>query len=236
MEQLLQGLGFTPAEAQVYLSLLQLGQVKAGRVIRKSGLQSSTVHNALHALTEKGAASYIIKGKTRLYQAADARLLLKEYQERQERFEQLLPQLLELQKRAQDRQEAEVYEGEKGVMAMLSAMIEDAKPKDAYYFFAADVSGMNREIQEFFAGYDRRRRAKGLVVRGLARKELRPLFRGRPQIRMRYIGFPIPANISICNGRLALISWGERPTGILVRSRQLCQSQIDFFNEVWHRV
>ena len=50
---------------------------------------------------------------------------------------------------------------------------------------------------------------------------------------MKYVDFPIPSNISICNNKMALITLGEKPTGILVTSKQITESQIKFFNEIW---
>ena len=233
--EILQSLGFTQAEAKVYLALLELGSSKVGGVIERSGLQSSTIHNTLHSLIDKGFVTYVLKGKIKTYQAVDPELILKEYKEKEKRFEESLPKLKEMQKISEERQEAEIYVGTKGIMTMLNQLIEKTRPDDPYYFFAVDVSGLNKEIQEFFERYDAKRKAKRLRVKGLARKELRSFFEKRRFIKMRYVDFPIPSNISICNDKMALISWGEKPYGVLVESRQIIKSQINFFNELWER-
>ena len=62
-ENLLQEIGFTKAEATVYLNLLKLGKTKSGSIIKLSGLQSSVVHNALNTLIDKGFVSYVLEGK-----------------------------------------------------------------------------------------------------------------------------------------------------------------------------
>ena len=78
-EEILQSLGFTYAEAKVYLLLLELGSVKVGRIIEKSGLQSSTIHNTLNSLTDKGYITHVLKGKIKIYQAVDPKNVLKEF-------------------------------------------------------------------------------------------------------------------------------------------------------------
>lgn len=231
-QESLEELGFTHAEAKVYLALLKLGSVKVGRIIEKSGLQSSTTHNTLHSLIERGFVRYIRKGKIRIYQGVEPKLILESYREKEKRFEECLPQLESLHKFREERQDGEIYEGFKGVASMLNELIEDTKPNDSYYFFAVDVSGLNEEIQSFFARYDAKRKAKRLDVKGLARRELKPLFTKRSP-KMRYVDFPIPSNISICNDKMAFITWGEKPSGILITSKQIIQGEKDFFEELW---
>ncbi|MBI5003048.1 hypothetical protein HZC31_06705 [Candidatus Woesearchaeota archaeon] len=232
-QEILQEMGFTQAEAKIYLLLLRQGAVKVGFIIKKTGLQSSTTHNTLHSLIEKGLVTFIFQGKIKIYQAVSPKQLLEQYREKEKKLEDILPHLESLQRFAEEKKGAEVYEGTKGIISMLSALIEDTKPGDVYYFFAMDVSGMNREIQTFFIRYDAKRKAKKLVIKGLARKELRSLFQNRKNLKMKYLDFPIPSNVSICNNKMAFITWGEKPTGILIQSKQLVDSEKAFFHELW---
>lgn len=231
---ILQKVGFTSAEAKTYLALLRLGSVKVGKVIEKSGLQSSTIHNTLHSLQEKGFVKHIFKGKIKIYSAVNPAYILKELQEKKQELENVLPQLQLSQK--SEKEEAEIFTGTKGLMTLLFELIEGTKPKDRYYFFAMDVSKENKEIQRFFARYDAKRKEKKLIVQGIARKELKSLFENRKYLHMKYTPFPVPSNIMICNNKLALINWGEKPTGILITSTQLVEAQKKFFKELWNRL
>ncbi len=231
--EILKEMGFTGAEGKVYLFLLQQGSARVGQIIKKTGLQSSTTHNTLHTLIEKGFVSYIFQGKIKTYKAADPKELLEQYREKEKKFESILPKLESMQRFAEERQEAEIYEGTKGVISLLNTLIEKTKNGDEYYFFAVDVRGLNKEIQTFFERYDMKRKAKKLVVKGLARKELKSLFVKRKYLKVRYVDFPIPKNISICNNKMALITWGEKPKGILIESEQIVESQKEYFNELW---
>jgi len=234
-QEILQEFGFTQAEAKIYLVLLKLGSVKVGQIIEKSGLQSSTTHNTLHSLIEKGFVTYVLKGKMKQYQAVEPKLILEQYKEKEKKFQEVLPKLESIHTFAEEKQSAEIYEGTKGIITMLNELIEDAKPNDEYYFFAVDVSGLNKEIQNFFERYDAKRKAKKLVMKGLARKELKPLFEKRKFLNVKYLDFPIPSNISICNDKMVLISWGEKPNGILVKSKQIIESEKRFFGELWEK-
>jgi len=83
--------------------------------------------------------------------------------------------------------------------------------------------------------FEVKRKAKKLIVKGLARKELKPLFEKRKFLNVKYVDFPIPSNKSICNNKMVLISWGEKPNGILVKSKQIIESEKRFFEELWEK-
>ncbi len=234
-EKIFQNLGFTFAEAKVYLTLLKIGSSKVGKIIEKSGLQSSTIHNTLHSLTDKGFVKHILKGKTKIYHPLTPELILESYKEREKLFEEIIPRLKSMQQTNKEIQQAEVYSGINGINMMLNELIKESKPKDSYYFFAVDVSGLNAEIQDFFEKYDVKRKEKKLNVKGLARKELKGFFEKRPYLKVRYVDFPIPTNISVCNNKMALINWEDEPKGIMITSTQIIKSQIGFFNEIWNK-
>jgi sugar-specific transcriptional regulator TrmB len=232
-QKIFENLGFTNAETKVYLLLLELGAIKVGKLIEKSRLQSSTVHNTLHSLIDKGIVNYVLKKKMRIYQATSPKIILKNFQDKEKRFESLIPELETRRLLAEQKSQAEIYEGLQGIMTMLEEMIENTKPKDTFYFFAVDKAGRNEEIQKFFERYDAKRLDKGLIIKGLARKELKSLFNKRRGLNVRYLDHAIPSNTSMCNDKLALITWSERPVGILVKSKQLAQSNVKFFEELW---
>ena len=116
---------------------------------------------------------------------------------------------------------------------MLNILIGDTKKGDDYLFFSIDTEEMNEEIQDFFQMYDIKRKEKGLVIKGIAHNTLKNLFIKRKIIKMHFVDFPIPSNVSICKNKVALFSWGEKPVGYLIESRQIAEIYTKFFNWVW---
>ncbi|MBI2631726.1 hypothetical protein HYW75_01870 [Candidatus Pacearchaeota archaeon] len=231
----LEELGLSKGEIKVYLALLEQGVSKVGTIIEKTEIASSAVHNSLHTLLNKGLISYIKKGKIRYYQASPPKYLENFFKQKLERLKEILP-IIEEKQKIREKQEAEVFEGIKGVTTMLNLLIEDTKKGEEYLFFATYIIGKNKEIQEFFEKYDFRRKEKGLYVRGLALPELKPLFLNRNKIlHIKYPKFPIPKDVSIVKDTICLISWGERPIGFLIRSKQIAEMYRSLFNEVWNK-
>ncbi len=230
---ILEGLGLSKGEIKVYLTLLEIGLTKVGRIIEKSGIASSAVHNSLNTLLEKGLISYIKKGKIKYYKAVSPKQLVDFIEEKKNKVLEILPQLEEKQKLSEDKNESEIFEGIKGITTMLNILIEDAKKSDEYLFFSVYVKEKNEEIQKFFRSYDMKRKERGMIVRGLAPKELKPLFVKRKILNMRYPNFPILSDTGICNDKIVFISWDEKPIGYLIHSKQISDKYREFFNKTW---
>jgi hypothetical protein len=132
-----------------------------------------------------------------------------------------------------------VYEGFKGISSMHLLRIERAKAGADYLFFAADVEPMNKDIQEFYGRIDPKRKAKRLNVLRIAHKRLKPLFDERVKkgyMKVKYVDFAIPPNMAILDDMIDMTSWGEKPVGFLINSKQLAEKYRKYFYEIWNSV
>lgn len=235
----LEDIGLTKAEIKTYLALLELGSSKAGPIIEKSELQSSVVHNALHSLTEKGLISYIKKRKIKHYQATAPKRILDFIEEKKANIKKILPAIISKQKALKEKNEAEVYEGSKGIMNLLLELISKTKPGDEYSFFSADIEPMNKEIQDFFEKFGPKRRAKKLLTKGIAHPNLKPFLEEKVKrggLEIKYTKKPIPQSIGICNDKIAIFTWGEKPIGYLIHSKQLADKYKEYFDAMWNSI
>jgi len=114
--------GLTDGETRVYLALLELGSSTVGPILEKSGITRSIIYRILEKLIKKGLASYIIKEKTKHYQAAQPNKILdyvesreKQLQLNKSKIQELIPQLVLKQNMAK-KSEANIYEGFRGLI------------------------------------------------------------------------------------------------------------------------
>ena len=233
--EMLENFGLSRGEIKVYLALLELGPSQVGQIIEKSGLVSSAVHRYLQRLLERGFISFVKIGKIKQYQAAPPKEILNFIDEQRKEFLNVLPQLESKQQLAKEKQQAEIFSGTRGIMSMLNTIIDEVKYEDDYYFFATNIEERNEEIQEFFRRYDIKRKERGLNIRGLAPKALKHLFAGRKSLKMKFPEFPIPSDITICDNKVSLIAWEEKPIGYLIRSKQIYKIYKKFFEEIWNK-
>lgn len=233
---ILEDLGLSKGEIKVYLTLLRLGKTKVGSIIEKSGMASSAVHNSINSLIDKGLVSFIKSGKIKFYQSVSPKQLIDFIDDKKKKVLEILPELEKEQSKNKEKQDAEIFLGKKGITTMLNILIENSKKGDEYLFFTINVKEQNKEIQEFFIKYDQKRKEKGLIIKGLASKELKDLFKDRKILKMKYTDFPIPSNISICKDRIAFFSWGEKPVGYLIESKQISKMYKNFFCQIWDMI
>ncbi len=229
----LEEIGLNKGEAKVYLALLELGESKVGSIINKSGLVSSVVHTDINKLVEKGLASYIKKGKIKFYKAVSPKQILNFVKEKEKKLLEIIPSLEEKQKKSENKEEAEIFEGIKGITSMLNLIIENSKKREEFFFFATDMEEKQKEIQEFWEKYDLKRKEKGLIVKGIAPKKLRHLFAKRKILKMRYTDSPLLSSITIFQDKIATISFGEKPIGYLIKSKQISEMYKNYFMSLW---
>ncbi len=231
--QILENIGLTPSEIKIYLALLELGSASAGEVLEQAEIQNSVFHFCVNKLISKGLVSYISKGKSKIYSAADPENFLLYLKDKEDELKKLLPELKERQASIKDKSEVELFAGIKGVINALNSLIADTKKGDEFLFFSMVVEDKNEEVQEFYERYDLKRKSKGLVTKGIAPIKLKHLFEKRTYLRMKYSDKPLPSNFAVCNDKMILISWDEKPHAVLIKANNLVNQQRDFFNRSW---
>ncbi|VVB98793.1 HTH-type sugar sensing transcriptional regulator TrmBL1 [uncultured archaeon] len=245
---LLREIGLTDGEAKVYLSLLGLGDTKAGALAKTAGMQRSAVYFCLERLAAKGLAASIVKNNRRVYSAAPPGAVLDYLEQKKQALEtqrkmaeeKLLPLLLSSGGRAQDGQQAKMYDGWKGVENAFRECISGCKPTDGCAAFS---------ITSVFGGAEPKRVAR-LISRVRAFREenkiaMRVLASERNEIAIgqektrrttvRYLrsSSPSAAVVNIYGASVLFAIWVERPVALIVRSNELSKSLMGQFDSLW---
>ncbi len=232
--QILEDIGMSNAEIKVYLSLLELGSATAGPIIEKSGLQSSVVHMTLIKLIDKGLVSFVKEGKRNHYQAANPKHITELLNEKKERFEEMLPQLLSKQTMAKQKPEVMVFRGIKGIRELLYELLE-AGGKEHHTFGSPRESLMMGE--QWWVNYHKKRAKKGIAAKLLFNESLKnwAAENSYPKAEIRYTkqGIEPLTETIIRNDKTGIILWIEKPIGILVQNKLLADSYDNFFSVLW---
>ena len=233
---ILEDLGLTNAEIKIYLVLLELGSSTAGPILEKTGLQNSVVHMTLHKLVGRGFISFVKKGKIKHYQATDPRNIIRFIEEKKEKFEKILPQLLAKQQ-GREKQEAEIFEGVRGLKNMYYEQIKNGKKGDEYLFFSFYPKDPDKfdEVYNFYQYFETVRKKKGFITKGIVPLDIKDKFRGRNVESLLFVNFPIPTNISIFQDYIIFISAEEEIIAFLIHSRQLVESFKRYFYSIWNQ-
>ena len=234
--QILEDIGLTNAEIKVYLALLELGSATAGPILEKSGLQNSVLHMTLGRLIEKGFISFVKEGKRNHYQAADPKHIIEFIDEKRERFEAILPELLIKGKTAQQKPEIVTFRGIRGIRELLYALL-DAGGKEHHTFGSTRKSLMLGDA--WWVEYHRKRAAKDIRAQLIFNESLKSWKAEAkyPKSAIRYtkMGFEPLSETIIRNDKIGIIVWTEKPLGILIHNRIAAASYDQYFEMLWKR-
>jgi len=232
-------LGLTDGESKVYLALLKQGSSTVGPIVKEAKVAYSNIYEILDRLLEKGLVSFIIKEKTRHYQAAQPSQL-QDYLEKKESqlaeeksiLKKLIPELEKLQEQTH-RQQAEIFLGLKGMKTAFERITQEySKSKQEYLFFYIAEEGFE-QADEFFARiYPKFRH---IPAKGIANIKYRQSkFIKQAHFKVKYVNFPIPSNIDILNDKVLLTSW-QQPLAILITSKDIADKFRQYFYSIWNQ-
>ena len=242
-EKVLEAIGFTKGEVAVYLSLLELGETTTGAIIKSSGITGSKVYEILDRLAKKGLVSYITKERTRYFQASTPKRLIdyidvkeKEMANRKRQIETIIPGLEAMRKQKQETQSAKLFEGYEGVRTVFNMILEKLEPGEEYYAFSLGEELKIKRVTAFLLSHHKKRIKKNIRLKIIADLHDKSLFKYLSRTRgieVRFIKNPVPLGVFIFKDSIATLTFREKPTAFLVRSRQISESYRQFFSYLW---
>jgi len=230
----LEGIGLTNIEVKAFVTLLEIGESKAGEIIKKSGLQSSSVYNAINSLISKGLVSYIKKSEVKYYRTADPETIVEYIDMKKRDYLKILPLLKEKQNK-KDEEKVEFFKSYKGIKILLSKLMKDSKKGDVYRVFNIEGPEEYQEARwRVFRSLKELMKEKQLLVKGIFSEKNRYKSKSKSIMKKRYLSTPLPPNTSIINDKVAIISWKEDdPSGILIHSKDIAEKYKEFFEHMW---
>lgn len=235
-----EGIGLTPREIKVYLALIELGSTKIGRILEKTQIPSSKIYEILGRLQDKGLVSYVKVENTRHYQASNPNSILTFLDEKRTKISEVIPELIEKQKFAQEKQSVEIFEGPKAIFNLLTNMISSAKPGEFYLAFTHGEEHQNELINIFYKKFIKLRNEKKLLVKLLTHTHVKPLFEKIytkeefKQTHTRFTDFNFPQGLTIFQDNLIFVTWGEHPTAVRMKSERISSDFRAFFLQLWN--
>ncbi|PIN75303.1 hypothetical protein COV18_03885 [Candidatus Woesearchaeota archaeon CG10_big_fil_rev_8_21_14_0_10_37_12] len=242
-ERELQQFGLTDGEAKVYEALIVIGASKVGPIVKKSGIAYSNIYEVLQRLTEKGLVSFITREKTKIFQAVEPSRLQEFLDKKEEEIERskkaltnILPSLENIKALTGSKLDAEVFVGMKGITTAYKILLKDAKKEDIdLYFYMSSPKYI--EPATIFYGKTWTWMSKiEIKALGIANREHKgaEMTKNYPSwVDERYVNYPVPGNIDILNDKVLIISWSDKPIGILIQSKDVADNFRNYFYATW---
>jgi len=236
LKQSLNDAGLSNREIGVYLALLELGKTTTGPLAKKSGVPLSKIYQTLDKLINKGLASYILISKTKYFKASSPNHLIKLIDEKKKNLQEYMGELRRRQKKSENIQEAEIFEGIGGVTAALNNILESLDKGEEYQVFAFREELETEGLKNFFRKFHARRNEKKIKVRLIAHKNIEKMFKKYHMYKdmsARFTNLSIPTGLMIYKDCVITFIWGETPSAYVIKSKQNYERYKEFFEELW---
>ncbi|MBU3923882.1 MAG: hypothetical protein KJ592_03120 [Nanoarchaeota archaeon] len=241
IKQTLQEIGLTESEAKVYLALLETGQATTGKIIDKAQISSGKIYEILDKLINKGLASFIIKNKTKYFQATSPNRILDYVHKKQDEMKlkeqsikTQLPNLLLLNKKENNNQ-ITLYTGFKGIHSAIYEALENLSSKDKIQTMGV-TSNKNEKFNLMWQAWHKKRINKKISCQILFSKdnsEYYKSFKNMKLTQVKNIEGITPSAIDIVGNQTLIFTYKNQPSCLQIKNPEITQSFKIFFETLW---
>ncbi|MFH1721814.1 MAG: helix-turn-helix domain-containing protein [Candidatus Altiarchaeota archaeon] len=242
---ILEKIGLSKAEIQVYITLLEIGSTPSARIISETGFRKSTVYDSIRRLQEKGLVSSITRDSKKRFEATDPDRLIEFLHDKkrllddyEEEVNDLVPKLKKGFTTLKPQAEAHVLVGVEGFKTMRRDSIRNAE-KDILI-----LGGIAREMDvmpKFYENWTKSRQLKKieqrvLIKESVRKKVLKNLEQYKFKARFLPEEFESPAVVNIYGDRVVDTLWkGNHPICFVLINADIADSYRKYFNYLWKR-
>lgn len=244
--KILETIGLTKGEAQLYITLLKTGNTTSGKLINESGVSRSKVYDVLERLKQKGLVTEIIKENVRYFEATDPSrikdylsLKKKEIDDQIKESQGLIKDLKKLQNSHLEKQEARVYTGIEGLKTVYNEILQELNKNEEYLAFGIGEREMEKEeirlfIKKFHLRRAERKIPARIVMNHKAKKQMKE-FSNIGKYSYRFTDINFPTNIAIFKDKVLTLVWDKKPIAFLIKSKEVAKKYKFYFEGVWEQ-
>ncbi len=241
MIEQLKKLGLTEGESKVYYALLKKGSSTVGPIVKESCVAYSNIYEILERLINKGLVTYILKEKTKYFQATNIENIEVYLANKQQELDKQKEMLSSIKKAIgsiskEIMEEAEIFVGKAGLRSAYEIILQDVKRDEDFLFFYNTPKEYATQVEEFYLIIAKKFKKSGVDLKGLTFESYRGTkgIKQTPWTKMKYVNFPIPPTMDICKDKILIISW-KRPMGFLIKSQELADNFKEYFYSVYDK-
>jgi sugar-specific transcriptional regulator TrmB len=243
--KILEDIGLSKNEIKAYFALVELGQVSASHLIKKSEISNSKIYPTLERLIKKGLVSYVIINNKKHFSASDPENLIdflnnkeKNIEKQKQEIQKILPKIIEKRNLKEEIQQAEFYEGQKGVKAAICNILNVMNPDEEYYVFSLGEELKKPELKTFFREYHKKRASKKINAKLIGNKTIKSImsqFHLFKYMQVRYTNLQLPTGVFIYKDTVLTIIWDTLPKAFVINSKTNYERYKEFFEDIWNK-
>jgi sugar-specific transcriptional regulator TrmB len=232
--ELIEQLGFTRTESKIYVTLLEFGSSRAGKLSKKSGIHRRSVYDAVERLIEKGLVSYIKRNNITFFEAVNPDKLVELVHEKEKNIQALLPELNLKYKLSKEKEETLFFRGKPSLKTVFDDQIQTGKE-----ILIMGASTKAPEILNYyFPHFDKERVRKKINVKIIFDETARnkEYVKKIPLSEIRFVPkeYASFAATNIYADKICIVLWSEEPIAILIKNNEIAKGYKNYFELVWN--
>ena len=235
MKEILKKLGLTNNEVEIYITLLNSGELSVNEIGSKSGLHRQVCYDALDRLLEKGFVSFITKSNKKFFKALNPEKILDYLEEKKLEVNSILPQLSALYQSETQETEVEVIKGKTVFRTIYNDIINTIKKtKQPMLALGVDEDKYLETDEIGIKQYINKLKKHNLKEKLLTKESSTTFFEG-PQSEYRLIPDKLfnPNTTHIYGNKVAFIIWGTPMNGIIIKNKEVAYANRNYFEMLW---
>ena len=232
-KKLLQEIGLTSVEIEVYLAIIDLGSCLAGEITRKTSIHRRTVYDAIERLIQKGLISYIKTNNRKYFEAYNPKKLLEIIREKEELLKNTIPELEKRFNFSKEKKETLFFRGKQALKTIFDDQISEEKE----VLVLASTVEIKNILEYYFPKFNLQRKEKNIKMKMLFSENLREkqLVKRIPLAEIRFLPKEYDSNVStnIYGDKISIVVWSEEPTATLIKEKAIADSYRNYFDALW---
>lgn len=238
IQEQLVDLGFSKNVIRVYLTLFELGKVRAGQLIDTTGLHRNIVYTALEELVRRGLVTKTLVQGVAAFVANDPVCLIDELEMKKMLALKVAEELRKQQANAP--REIMVYEGVEGLKHVRNKALTSFEDSTLHILGGSAYSTLP-ELEQFWQIYNKKRLAKNIELKALYDRSTpadKLAWRNDlPLTEARYLPFGTdsPIMIGFIEDMIDIVVGKKDPVVFSIRSRDVAEGFKTYFEHFWNQ-
>ena len=240
--EILEKIGLTKNESTVYLTLLQIGTSKSGKILKKSKLNSGKIYEILESLKLKGLVSESVINNIKHFTSAPPTQILEyikkkkqEIVDEENSIKSALPMLEKLQNNSKKEVQAVTYMGLRGIKTAVDEALDSMKPGEE--ILAMGVTKLkDTKLNLFWKSWSLKRIQRKINVKMIFSEKSDYLqdFKKMKYTQVRTLTAFTPVTVDVFGkDKVLILNYPEPTSCILIYDKNTATSFTQFFEQMW---
>lgn len=224
--KILQKLGLSKGESEIYLTLTKLGQSNIATLSKTTSRHRTHIYDTLEKLKQKGLISETTIQNKKFIQPTSPKNILDYIKEKEELAKSLIEEISTITPN-KSQVSVETYQGKSGLKAVLRDILRENKN----YLGYGEGTRFEKTLPIFYEQFKLQSQKQNLKLKLILKKgvEVAP----RKGLQVKHLDSISPSTTFIYSNKIAIIIWEPFPIAIKITEPQIAESYKNYFKILW---